>query len=55
MLRRAGERRKKGESKHMWYLIEDFFEQSIVGKLFVGVGWLAMLIMAASFMALVVP
>ena len=39
----------------MWYLIEDFFEQSIVGKLFVGVGWLAIVIMVASFAALVVP
>ena len=39
----------------MWYLIEDFFEQSIVGKLFLGVGWLAVLIMVASFVALVLP
>ena len=37
----------------MWHLIEDFFEQSLVGKLFVGVGWLAIVIMVASFAALV--
>lgn len=39
----------------MWHLIEDFFEQSIVVKLFIGVGWLAMGIMLASFIALLVP
>ena len=39
----------------MWYLIEDFFEQGLVGKLFVGVGWLAIAIMVSSFVALVVP
>ena len=37
----------------MWHLIEDFFEQSLVGKLFVGIGWLAIVIMVASFLALV--
>ena len=37
----------------MWHLIEDFFEQSLVGKLFVGIGWLAIVIMVASFAALV--
>ena len=39
----------------MWHLVEDFFEQSIVGKLFIGVGWLAVVIMLASFVALLVP
>ena len=39
----------------MWHLIEDFFEQGIVVKLFIGVGWLAMAIMLASFVALLVP
>ena len=39
----------------MWHLVEDFFEQSIVGKLFLGVGWLAVVIMLASFVALLVP
>lgn len=39
----------------VWHLIEDFFEQSLVGKLFVGVGWLAVVIMVASFVDLVVP
>ena len=41
--------------QRMWHLIEDFFEQSIVVKLFIGVGWLAMGIMLASFIALLVP
>ena len=33
----------------MWYLIEDFFEQGLIAKLFIAVGWLAVLIMVASF------
>ena len=33
----------------MWYLVEDFFEQGLIAKLFIGVGWLSVLIMAASF------
>ena len=36
----------------VWHLIEDFFEQGIVVKLFLGVGWLAVVIMVASFLAL---
>lgn len=36
----------------MWYLIEDFFEQSWVMKAFIGWGWLAIIIMITS---LVVP
>jgi len=32
----------------MWYLIEDFFEQSWIVKLFVAWGWLSILIMFAS-------
>ena len=32
----------------MWYLIEDFFEQNLVMKLFIGWGWLCMIIMLAS-------
>ena len=39
----------------MWYLIEDFFEQGLMAKLFIGVGWLAVLIMVASFVGSVVP
>ncbi len=39
----------------MWHLVEDFFEQGLVGKLFVAVGWLAVLIMVSSFIALVGP
>ncbi len=38
----------------MWYLVEDFFEQGLVAKLFIGIGWLAILIMVASFVDLVV-
>ena len=36
----------------MWYLIEDFFEQGLLIKLFLAVGWLAVVIMVASFAAL---
>ncbi len=32
----------------MWYLVEDFFEQGLVMKAFIGVGWLCMLIMTMS-------
>jgi hypothetical protein len=32
----------------VWYLIEDFFEQPLVMKGFIGVGWLCVLIMAMS-------
>ena len=35
----------------MWHLIEDFFEQSWVMKLFIGWGWLSALIMISSFIA----
>ena len=33
----------------MWYLLEDFLEQPVAMKLFLGTGWLCVLIMAASF------
>jgi len=33
---------------HMWYLIEDFFEQSLVMKAVLGWGWLCILIMVTS-------
>jgi hypothetical protein len=33
----------------MWYLIEDFFEQNLVMKLFILLGWLSALIMVLSF------
>lgn len=39
----------------MWHLIEDFFEQGLVVKLFLGVGWLAVVIMVASFVSLILP
>lgn len=39
----------------MWHLIEDFFEQGLVVKLFLGLGWLAIAIMVASFITLIVP
>ena len=35
----------------MWHLIEDFFEQSIVMKLFIAVGWLAIIIMLLSLIS----
>ncbi len=35
----------------MWYLIEDFFEQSWIVKLFVAWGWLSIVIMIASIAA----
>ena len=35
----------------MLHLIEDFFEQSLVMKGFIGLGWLAVLIMLASLVS----
>jgi len=35
----------------MWYLIEDFFEQSWIVKLFIAWGWLSVLIMFTSIAA----
>jgi hypothetical protein len=35
----------------MWYLIEDFFEQNVLMKLFIFWGWLAALIMVMSLVA----
>lgn len=32
----------------MWHLIEDFFEQSLVMKGFIGLGWLSIIIMLSS-------
>ena len=32
----------------MWHLIEDFFDQGIVMKVFIGLGWLSLLIMVFS-------
>jgi hypothetical protein len=32
----------------MWYLIEDFFEQSLVMKAIIAWGWLAIVIMLCS-------
>ena len=32
----------------MWYLIEDFLEQSLVMKAVIGWGWLSIIIMLAS-------
>ena len=39
------------ESEPMWYLLEDFLEQPLAMKLFLGIGWLCVVIMAASFVA----
>jgi hypothetical protein len=38
----------------MWHLIEDFFEQSLVMKGFLGLGWLAILVMATSLIAAII-
>jgi hypothetical protein len=35
----------------MWYLIEDFFEQTVVMKGFIVWGWLCAVIMVASLVA----
>ena len=35
----------------MWYLIEDFFEQSLVMKAILAWGWLSIMIMVASIIA----
>ena len=43
------------EPETMWHLIEDFFEQGLIVKLFLGVGWLAVVIMLASFVTLLLP
>lgn len=32
----------------MWHLIEDFFEQSLVMKGFIGLGWLCVMVMLIS-------
>ena len=42
---------KKMEAIRMWHLIEDFFEQGIVVKLFILLGWLCVAIMVASFIS----
>jgi len=34
----------------MWHLIEDFFDQNIIMKAFIGLGWLSVLIMIFSFL-----
>ena len=44
-----------GVDRQMWYLIEDFFEQGFIAKLFIAVGWLAVLIMVASFVDSLLP
>ena len=33
----------------MWHLIEDFFEQNLMMKAFIGLGWLSVLVMLFSF------
>ena len=35
----------------MWHLIEDFFDQSWFMKGIIGIGWLCVVIMIASFLA----
>jgi len=34
----------------MWYLIEDFFDQNWAMKLFIGWGWLSVVIMLSSLL-----
>ena len=34
----------------MWHLIEDFFEQNLVMKGFIGLGWLCIIIMITSIL-----
>ena len=34
----------------MWHLIEDFFDQSLVMKGIIGLGWLCVIIMVASLL-----
>ena len=40
-----------GNTRQMWYLLEDFLEQPLAMKLFLGVGWLCVVIMGASLAA----
>lgn len=35
----------------MWYLLEDFFDQSLVMKALLGWGWLCVLIMVTSLVS----
>jgi hypothetical protein len=39
----------KARLRVMWHLIEDFFDQNILMKAFIGWGWLSVLIMIFSF------
>ena len=39
----------------MWYLIEDFFEQSWIMKLYLAWGWVSVAIMLLSFWSTVTP
>lgn len=45
------ETRSETEREPMWYLLEDFLEQPLAMKLFLGIGWLCVVIMVASFVA----
>ena len=51
----VGRRALSSGERTVWHLIEDFFEQGLVVKLFLGVGWLAVVIMVASFLTLLFP
>jgi|GEM_PF-607791 len=39
----------------MWYLLEDFFDQSLVMKALLGWGWLCVIIMIASLASTWLP
>jgi len=47
-VRTANIRPSKFGTFKMWHLIEDFFDQGLVMKALIGVGWLAVLIMIFS-------
>ncbi len=39
----------------MWYILEDFFDQSLVMMAIIGWGWLSVVIMVASLISKWVP
>ncbi len=47
MVKGAIDNREYG--KIMWHLLEDFMDQNLVMKAFIGLGWLSVAIMVLSF------
>jgi hypothetical protein len=35
----------------MWHLVQDFFDQNLIMKFFIGWGWLSVIIMLASLIS----